>query len=95
MELVQNMAAHMLMGASSFHYMTPILSELYWLSVFFHAQLKVLVLTYKSLYGLGVRYLKGCLFQCHQACMLSLVEEAVLCVLSRKAFLVVAALIWN
>lgn len=55
--------------------------DLHWLPIIFCAQLKVLVLTYGALYGLGPGYLKECLLQYHLTCALWSIGEALLSVM--------------
>lgn len=43
--------------AVSHHHITSVLQELHWLPVDFHAQFKVMILTYTALYSLGPEYL--------------------------------------
>ncbi|KAF7243737.1 hypothetical protein EYD10_10062 [Varanus komodoensis] len=57
LQLVQNRAARLLMGAGRYVHMTPVLRQLHWLPIEVQAQFKVLVMTYKALNGLGPGYL--------------------------------------
>ncbi|XP_058048302.1 uncharacterized protein LOC131202851 [Ahaetulla prasina] len=56
-QLVQNVAAWVLEGAARSSHIKPILRRLHWLPVAFWVQIKVLVLTFKALHGLGPGYL--------------------------------------
>lgn len=49
--VVQNAAARLLMGTMQGAPSTPILWELHWLPIGCHSQIKVLVITFKFLYG--------------------------------------------
>ena len=53
LQLWQNSAVRLLTGARQFEYITPLLARPHWLPISFQAQIRVLVLTYKSLYGSG------------------------------------------
>ena len=57
LQLVQNAAARLITGTRRFEHIRPVLARLHWLPICFRAQFKVLVLTYKALYGLGPQYL--------------------------------------
>ncbi|XP_078242497.1 uncharacterized protein LOC140704941 [Pogona vitticeps] len=57
LQMVQNAAAKLLTGGRKYHHISPILARLHWLSIRFRIDFKVLMLTYKALYGLGPRYL--------------------------------------
>ncbi|XP_070800926.1 uncharacterized protein, partial [Pituophis catenifer annectens] len=58
LQLVQNAAARVIMGATWRSHITPLLSELHWLPVVFWVRFKVLVLTFKVLHCLGPGYLR-------------------------------------
>ncbi|KAF7246760.1 Reelin [Varanus komodoensis] len=58
LQLVQNRAARLLTGTGRYVHMTPVLRQLHWLPIEVRAQFKVLVITYKTLNGLGPGYLK-------------------------------------
>lgn len=55
-QIVQNAAAHLLMGMNIFYHMTPLLKELHWPT--FISYFKVLLTSYKALYSLGPGHLK-------------------------------------
>ncbi|XP_061471923.1 uncharacterized protein LOC133379865 [Rhineura floridana] len=61
LQLVKNAAARLVTGTRWFEHVKPILAHLHWLPVYFRAQFKVLVLTYKALHSLGPQYLMECL----------------------------------
>ena len=54
---VQNCAARVVFRARKSEHITPILKELHWLPVDYRIQFKVLLLTFKSLYGSAPKYL--------------------------------------
>ncbi|KAF7248501.1 RNA-directed DNA polymerase from mobile element jockey, partial [Varanus komodoensis] len=58
LQLMQNRAARLLTGTGHYFHITPVLYQLHWLPIEVWAQFKVLVITYKALYGLGPGYLK-------------------------------------
>ena len=57
LQLVQNASARLLTGHRKGDHITPILKELHWLPVEKRIVFKVLLLTYKCVYGLAPRYL--------------------------------------
>ena len=80
LQLVQRVAARLLTGASYKGHTTPLLKQLHWLPVRFQAQFKVLVMTYKALYGSGPGYLKDRILPYEPACALRSSGEALLSV---------------
>lgn len=54
----QNGAAQVINDVRYTEDVTPLLCELHWLPVWFQMQLEVLVVTFKTLYGLGMGYLR-------------------------------------
>ena len=57
LQLVQNAAARVLTKTKRFDHITPILKSLHWLPVGQRIDFKIMLLTYKSLHGLGPKYL--------------------------------------
>ena len=57
LQLVQNAAAWVSLGAPRLEHKTLLLRELHWVPVCFRVQFKVLVITFKALHGMG----PGCL----------------------------------
>uniref|UniRef100_A0A8C5AGY4 Reverse transcriptase domain-containing protein n=1 Tax=Gadus morhua TaxID=8049 RepID=A0A8C5AGY4_GADMO len=57
LQLVQNAAARVLTKTKKFDHITPILKSLHWLPVGQRIDFKIMLLTYKSLHGLGPKYL--------------------------------------
>lgn len=100
-QLVQNAVAQMLVRASKFQHVTPIL----WLPVVFLLRSKVLVLTHKALSGLRTGYLNECLLKHHPSHTLCSMDAALLWVPSagesqrvtpgHRAFSAMASPPWN
>lgn len=61
LQRVQNSTARLITGSKKFDHITPILKELHWLPVQFRIEFKVLLLSYKALYGGGPVYLRDLL----------------------------------
>jgi len=61
LQYVQNNAARLVTKAKKFDHITPILKKLHWLPVVFRIEYKVLLLCFKSLNGLGPKYLSNLL----------------------------------
>ncbi len=57
LQLIQNAAARILTRTRTSQHITPVLRSLYWLPVTFRIAFKVLLLVYKSLNGLGPKYI--------------------------------------
>ena len=85
--------------------MRPILAHLHWPPIYFQAQFKVLVLTYKALHGLGPQYLTERLSQHEPTRTLRSTSKVLLRVPTPReaqrvttremAFSVVAPQLWN
>lgn len=95
LQLVQNVAAQMLTGKNRFRHLTPLLWELHWLLAVVHAQVKVLLITYKALYGLGPGCLNDSLSQHFFCATFKIFVEARLVVINGRGFSVVATRLWN
>ena len=54
---VQNAAARLILGIGKFSHITPVLHELHWLLVSLRIDHKILLLTFKCIYGLAPTYL--------------------------------------
>ncbi|XP_058023921.1 uncharacterized protein LOC131190598, partial [Ahaetulla prasina] len=65
LQLVQNAAARVIVGATRCSHVTPILRGLHWLPVVFRVRFKILVTTFKALHGLGPGYLRDRLLLPH------------------------------
>ena len=60
LQRIQNAAARLVAGAPRFCHVTPLLSllfHLHWLPISYHIKFKILLLTFKCLYGLAPNYL--------------------------------------
>ncbi len=57
LQLIQNAAARILTRTRKSEHITPVLRSLHWLPVIFRVDFKVLLLVYKSLKGLGPKYI--------------------------------------
>ncbi|XP_060100566.1 uncharacterized protein LOC132575897 [Heteronotia binoei] len=58
LQSVQNAAARLLLGLPRWEHIRSGLRDLHWLPITFRVQYKVLVITFKALYGLGPAYLR-------------------------------------
>ncbi len=61
LQLIQNAAARILTRTRKSEHITPVLRSLHWLPVTFRIDFKVLLLVYKSLNGLGPKYMSDML----------------------------------
>ncbi len=61
LQLIQNAAARILTRTRKSEHITPVLRSLHWLPVTFRIDFKVLLLVYKSLNGLGPKYIANML----------------------------------
>ncbi|XP_061490034.1 tRNA-splicing endonuclease subunit Sen15 isoform X1 [Rhineura floridana] len=105
LQLVQNAAAHLLTNSRHRDHITPVLFDLHWLPVVFRARFKVLVLTFKTLYGFGPAYLKERLHRHHLCHPTRSATQGLLSIPPTKtvrlvgtrerAFSVVAPTLWN
>ncbi len=57
LQLIQNTAARILTRTRKFEHITPVLRSLHWLPVTLRIDFKVLLLVYKSLNGIGPKYM--------------------------------------
>ncbi len=57
LQLIQNAAARILTRTRKYEHITPVLRSLHWLPVTFRIYFKVPLLIYKSLNGLGTKYI--------------------------------------
>ena len=57
LQRVQNAAARLILGIGKFSHITPALCELQWLPVSLRVDYKILLLTFKCIYGLATTYL--------------------------------------
>ncbi len=63
LQLIQNAAARILTRTRKSEHITPVLRSLHWLPVTFRIDFKVLLLVYKSLNGLGPKYIADTLIE--------------------------------
>ena len=57
LQRIQNAAARLVKGAPRFCHVTPLLFHLHWLPISYRIKFKILLLTFKCLYGLAPNYL--------------------------------------
>ena len=57
LQLVQNAAARLIMDIPKFSHVPPVLYELHGLPIAYRINLKILILTFKSIHGLAPSYL--------------------------------------
>ncbi len=62
LQLIQNAAVRILTRTRKSEHITPVLRSLHWLPVTFRIDFKVLLLIYKSLNGLGPKYIADMLW---------------------------------
>ena len=58
LQIIQNTAARLVMGLKRSDHVTPILKNLHWLPVEKRIEFKILLITYKTIYGQSAYYLK-------------------------------------
>ncbi len=63
LQLIQNAAARILTRTRKSEHITPVLRSLHWLPVTFRIDFKVLLLVYRSLNGLGPKYIADMLIE--------------------------------
>ena len=61
LQRVQNAAARVVTLSPKFCHITPVLANLYWLSIYLRIELKILLVTCKPLHGLAPAYIKDVL----------------------------------
>lgn len=59
LQRIQNTAARLVMRRRKYEHITPVLSELHWLPVRYRIQYKILLLVFKSIFGLAPVYLSN------------------------------------
>ena len=57
LQRIQNAAARLITGTPRFCHVTPLLFHLHWLPISYRIKFKILLLTFKCLYGLAPNYL--------------------------------------
>ena len=99
---VQNAAARVVTVSPKFCHITPVLANLHWLPIELRIEFKILTITYKTLHGLAPTYIKDLLQRYHPPRDLRSSKKNLLVVpafnlnsYGRRAFSVVAPLLWN
>ena len=102
LQRVQNAAARVVTVSPKFCHITPVLKNLHWLPIDLRIEFKILTITYKALYGLAPTYIKDLLKVYHPSRDLRSSKKNLLVVpafntnsYGRRAFSVVAPLLWN
>ena len=102
LQRVQNVAARVVVKASRYDHITPILKSLHWLPIRYRTEYKLLLLTFKALHDLAPSYLSDLLQLYHPARTLRSSSDSLLmarCARLRnygdRAFCVAAPKLWN
>ncbi len=102
LQLIQNSAAHIITRTPSLQHITPSLQQLHWLPIKFCIDFKILLLAYKTLYNLALRYLSDLIQPytpsriLHSSSMgLLHTPTARLTILGHRAFSRAAPRLWN
>ncbi len=102
LQLIQNSAARIITRTSSLQHITPSLQQLHWLPIKFCIDFKILLLAYKTLYNLALRYLSDLIQPytpsriLHSSSMgLLHTPTARLTILGHRAFSRAAPRLWN
>ena len=99
---MQNAAARVVTLSPKFCHITPVLANLHWLSIYLRIEFKILIITCKPLHGLAPAYIKDLIQSYLPARDLRSSKKNLLVVpafnkdsYGRRAFSVVAPLLWN
>ena len=102
LQRVQNAAARVVTLSPKFCHITPVLANLHWLSIYLRIELKILIVTCKTLHGLAPGYIKDVLQSYLSKWDLRSSKKNLLVVLAfninsygRRAFCVAAPLLLN
>ena len=102
LQRVQNAAARVVTLSPKFCHITPVLANLHWLSIYLRIELKILIVTCKTLHGLAPSYIKDLVQSYLPARDLRSSKKNLLVVpafninsYGRRAFSVAAPLLWN
>ena len=102
LQRVQNVAARVVVKASRYDHITPILKSLHWLPIRYRTEYKLLLLTFKALHHLAPSYLTDLLQLYHPTRTLRSSSDSLLtarCARLRnygdRAFCVAAPKLWN
>ena len=102
LQRVQNAAARVVTLSPKFCHITPVLANLHWLSIYLRIELKILIVTCKTLHGLAPAYIKDLVQSYLPARDLRSSKKNLLVVpvfninsYGRRAFSVASPLLWN
>ena len=104
MQRVQNAAARLVTSTPRYCHITPILYELHWLPVKFRINLKLLLITFKALYGMAPKYIADLLnikkkgnysLRSNDSIMLEYPNEKSWRSFGDRSFSVVVTKLWN
>ena len=104
MQRVQNAAARLVTSTPRYCHITPILYELHWLPVKFRINFKLLLITFKALYGMAPNYIADLLnikkkgnysLRSNDSIMLEYPKEKSLRSFGDRSFSVAATKLWN
>ena len=102
LQRVQNAAARVVTLSPKFCHITPVLANLHWLSIYLRIELKILIVTCKTLHGLAPSYIKDLVQSYLPARDLRSSKKNLLVVpafninsYGDRAFSVAAPLLWN
>ena len=102
LQRLQNAAACVVTLSSKFCHITPVLANLHWLSIYLRIELKILIVTCKTLHGLAPSYIKDLVQSYLPARDLRSSKKNLLVVpvfninsYGRRAFSVASPLLWN
>ena len=101
---IQNAAARLVTGTPRFCHVTPLLFHLHWLPISYRIKFKILLLTFKCLYGLAPNYLIGLIsikkqsrysLRSNESLLLELPSTKTRPTLGDRAFQSAAPYLWN
>ena len=104
LQRVQNAAARLILGIGKFSHITPALYELHWLPVSLGIDYKILLLTFKCIYGLAPTYLSDLIsiksnslynLRSTGKLLLDHPKEKMLTTLGARSFSAAALKLWN
>ena len=104
LQRVQNAAARLVTSTLRYCHITPILYELHWLPVKFRINFKLLLITFKALYGMAPKYIADLLnirkkgnysLRSNDCIMLEYPKEKSLRSFGNRSFSVAATKLWN
>ena len=104
LQRVQNAAARLIMDIPKYSHITPALYELHWLPVAHRIKFKILILTFKSIYGLAPSYLSDLVkvkhtssysLRSNSSLLLEVPRETMRPTLGGRSFTSSAPALWN